>query len=121
MDAPPTNYFKTGDPRGIHSACTKLCGGGFGGAGSPIEIEPLGHDEDRKHGGIAARLCSLVHNRLEAGACLRIGISPAPVFVDAERFERAEEVGVLIARHRPDEARLAPHPEESDSVHPLDR
>ena len=33
----------------------------------------------------------------------------------------AGEVGVLIARHRPDEARLASHPEESDSVHPLDR
>ena len=117
----PTNYFKTGDPRGDPLGVHEVVRGWLWGGGSPIEIEPLGHDEDRKHGGIAARLCSLVHNRLEAGACLRIGISPAPVFVDAERFERAEEVGVLIARHRPDEARLAPHPEESDSVHPLDR
>jgi len=120
VDAPPTNYFKTGDPQGDPLGVHEVVRGWLWGGGSPIEIEPLGHDEDRKHGGIAARLCSLVHNRLEAGACLRIGISPAPVFVDAERFE-PEEVGVPIARHRPDEARLAPHPEESDSVHPLDR
>jgi len=34
-----------------------------------------------------------MHDRLEAGGGLRIGIGRAPVLGDAERLERAEEIG----------------------------
>src|SRR5712671_3449794 len=73
-------------------------------AGSPVEIEPLGDDEDRKRGSIAARLRRLAHDRLEAGGRLRIGIGCAPCLGDAERLERAEEIGVLLGRHHADKA-----------------
>src|SRR6266478_2694270 len=73
-------------------------------AGSPVEIEPLGDDEDRKRGSIAARLRRLAHDRLEAGGRLRIGIGCAPSLGDAERLERAEEIGVLLGRHHADKA-----------------
>jgi hypothetical protein len=43
-------------------------------------------------------------HRLEADGRLRIGIARAPVLGDAERLERAEEIGVLLARHYADEA-----------------
>lgn len=86
--------------RAIHSACTKLSDSGFG----PVEIEPLSHDEDRKCGGIAAGFCRLAHDRLEAGGRLRIGIGRAPTLRDAKRFECSKEIGILRARHRPDEA-----------------
>ena len=49
----PTNYFKTGDPRGDPLGVHEVVRGWLWGAGSPIEIEPLGHDEDpkaRRHG-----------------------------------------------------------------------
>src|SRR5205085_9673873 len=62
-------------------------------AGGEVEIEPVGHDEDRKRGGIAARVCGLAHDRLEAGGRLRIGIGRAPVLGDAECLERAEKKG----------------------------
>jgi hypothetical protein len=41
---------------------------------------------------------------LEGGGRLRIGIGRAPVLRDAKRLERAEEIGVLLARHHADEA-----------------
>jgi len=44
----PTNYFKTGDPRGDPLGVHEVVRGWLWGAGSPIEIEPLGHDEDPK-------------------------------------------------------------------------
>src|SRR5215468_12272821 len=71
--------------------------------GGPVEIEPLGHHEDRECGGIAARLRRLAHDRLEACRRLRIGISRASVLGDAERFERAKEITVLPARYHADE------------------
>jgi hypothetical protein len=40
----------------------------------------------------------------EAGSRLRIGIGRAPVIRDAERPERADEIGVLLARDHADEA-----------------
>jgi hypothetical protein len=46
----------------------------------------------------------LAHDRLEAGGRLRVGIGRAPYFGDAEHLERAEEIGVLLARHHADEA-----------------
>ena len=64
-------------------------------AGGPVEVEPLGHNEDRKRASIAARFRRLAHDRLEAGGRLRIGIGGAPCLRDAERLERAEEKGVL--------------------------
>ena len=39
------------DPLGVH----EVGGQRLGRAGRPVEIEPLGHDEDGKRGGIAAR------------------------------------------------------------------
>ena len=88
------------DPLGVHEIDRQR----LRRAGGPVEIEPFGHDEDRKRGGIAARFCGLAHDRLEAGGRLRIGIGRAPVLGDAECLERAEKKGVLLARHHDDEA-----------------
>jgi hypothetical protein len=60
------------DPLGVHEIDR------LRRAGGPVEIEPFGHDEDRKRGSIAARFCGLAHDRLEAGGRLRIGIGRAP-------------------------------------------
>src|SRR6202045_1613408 len=73
------------DPLGVHEIDRQR----LRRAGGPVEIEPFGHDEDRKRGGIAARFCGLAHDRLEAGGRLRIGIGRAPVLRDAEGLERA--------------------------------
>ena len=43
------------DPLGVHKVVRQR----LRRAGGPVEIEPLGHDEDRKCGGIAARFCGL--------------------------------------------------------------
>src|ERR1700720_830233 len=51
------------DPLGVHEIDRQR----LRRAGGPVEIEPFGHDEDRKRGGIAARFCGLAHDRLEAG------------------------------------------------------
>src|SRR6202035_3687134 len=88
------------DPLGVHEIDRQR----LRRAGGPVEIQPFGHDEDRKRGGIAARFCGLAHDRLEAGGRLRIGICRAPVLGDAEGLESAEEIGVLLARHHADEA-----------------
>ena len=87
------------DPLGVH----EVVRGWLWGAGSPIRNRAT-RSRREPFRGIAARFRGLAHDPLEAGACLRIGVGHAPVFVDAERFERAEEVGVLLARHHPDEA-----------------
>jgi hypothetical protein len=68
----------------IHSAWTKLSGSGCRAREAPIEIEPLGHNEDRKRASIAARFRRLAHDRLEAGGRLRIGIGGAPCLRDAK-------------------------------------
>src|SRR5271168_505656 len=49
------------DPLGVHEVVRwrLRCAGG------PVEIEPLGHDEDRKRSGIATRFRRLAHNRLK--------------------------------------------------------
>ena len=41
------------DPLGVHKVVRQRPRR----AGGPVEIEPFGHDEDRKRGGIAARFC----------------------------------------------------------------
>jgi hypothetical protein len=68
----------------IHSACTKLFGSVRRAAG-PIEVQPLGHHQDRKRGRIAARLRCFAHDSLEAYGRRRIGIGCAPGLGDAER------------------------------------
>src|SRR6266436_5315969 len=98
-EAAKTRIVVQRDPLGVYEVVRRP----LRRAGRPVEIEPLGYDEDREHGGIAARFRRLVHDRLEAGGRLRIGIGRAPVLGDAERLERAEEIGVLFARHQPDE------------------
>src|SRR5712671_7847617 len=106
-EAAKTRIVVQRDPLGVYEVVRRP----LRRAGGPVEIEPLGYDEDREHGGIAARFRRLAHDRLEAGGRLRIGIGRAPVLGDAERLERAEEIGVLLARHQPDEpaeAKLAP-------------
>src|SRR5207248_1259786 len=47
------------DPLGVHEIDRQR----LRRAGGPVEIEPFGHDEDRKRGGIAARFCGLAHDR----------------------------------------------------------
>ena len=76
-------------------------------AGSPIEIQPFGHHEDRKRGRIAARLRRFAHDRLETYGRLRVGIGGAPGLGDAERFECPKEIGVFLGRHHADEATKA--------------
>ena len=56
------------DPLGVHEVVRQR----LRRAGGPVEIEPLGHNEDRKGGGIAVRFRRLVlrskhmiHHRLE--------------------------------------------------------
>ena len=66
------------DPLGVHEIHRQR----LRRAGGPVEIEPFGHDEDRKRGGIAARFGGLAHDRLEAGGRLRIGIGRASVLRD---------------------------------------
>jgi hypothetical protein len=87
----------------IHSGVHEVVRQRLRRTGGPVEIEPLSHDENRKCGGIAARFRCLAHDRLEAGGRQRIGIGSAPILREAQRFECAEEIGVLLARHRPDE------------------
>jgi hypothetical protein len=43
------------DPLGVHEVVRQR----LRRMGGPVEIEPLGHDEDRKRGGIAARRVSV--------------------------------------------------------------
>ena len=75
--------------------------------GGPIEIQPFGHHEDRKHGRIAARIRRFAHDRLEADGRLRIGIGGAPGLGDTERFECPKEIGVFLGRHHADKATKA--------------
>src|SRR5215472_504551 len=58
----------------------------------PVEMEPFGHDENRKRRGVGAGFRSLAHDRFEPGGGLRIRVGGALPLADAKRLERAEKI-----------------------------